>query len=157
MENFDPEKAARVWQRVQGKAAPAPEENAPTVSQGLSACIAGEQTDAAAYLNLSRRFQGKQALLLQKMAQQEQAHAACLRGMGVLVGYRQNSAGAASSHPEGTEALLRRCYGRELQCIAAYEARTGDPQFGPVYAWLAAQEREHCCRILELLGSLREK
>lgn len=157
MEIFDPEKAARVWQRVQGKATPAPEEKAPPCSLGLSTLIAGEREDGEAYLTLSHRFRGKPSLILQKIAQQEQAHAACLRGMGALTGEKKHSAGSAAFRPEGTEALLRRCYGRELQCIAAYEARTGDPQFGSVYAWLAAQEREHCCRILELLGSLREK
>ena len=157
METFDPEKAARVWQRVQGKEAPSWEEKATHYSQGLSPLIAGELEDGEAYLTLSRRFRGKQALILQKIAQQEQSHAACLQGIGALTGEKKPLAGTAAFRPEGTEALLRRCYGRELQCIAAYEARTGDPQFGPVYTRLAAQEREHCSIILELLGSLREK
>ena len=50
METIDPAKAARVWQRVQ---ADIPPENR---EQGLLEMIAQEWTDAAIYLQLSRRF-----------------------------------------------------------------------------------------------------
>jgi len=49
---------------------------------------------------------------------------------------------------------LRRCYGREMRCLAAYEARSGDSEYGPVFVQMAQQEREHCKNILHLLGKL---
>ena len=50
MEVFDPQKAAGVWQRVQGGAAqPRPEE-------GLLELIAREAEDAEIYLQLSRKL-----------------------------------------------------------------------------------------------------
>ena len=52
MDTIDHAKAARVWERVRSDTPPSPE-------QGLTELIAGEWTDAAVYLQLSRRFQGK--------------------------------------------------------------------------------------------------
>ena len=51
--------------------------------------------------------------------------------------------------------MLRRCYGREMRCLAQYEARANHPEYGPVFARLAEQEREHCRLILELIGNLK--
>ena len=64
-----------------------------------------------------------------------------------------------SAQPElaDPEALLRRCYGREMQCLAKYEARSSDPEFGVVFARLAEQERRHCHMVLELLGHLKKR
>ena len=81
METFNQEKAARVWQRVKGdNASPTPAPNA----QGLLGLIAEEWTDATTYLHLSRMFQGKQSATLRKLFEQEQAHAACLKGIYTL-------------------------------------------------------------------------
>lgn len=151
METYDPEKAARVWQRVRGEDTPAPNH------QGLLALIAEEWTDATTYLILSRRFQGKQSLLLRRMFEEEQAHAACLKGIYTLITGQRPITKSAPLPQEGTEAILRRCYGREMRCLAEYEARSADPEYGQVYARLATQERDHCRQILELLGSYKKK
>lgn len=151
MEAYDPEKTARVWQRVRGEDAAAPSH------QGLPALIAQEQTDASAYLLLSRRFQGKQSLVLRRMSEEAQAHAACLRGICTLVTGRHPDTKSAPLPQEGTEAILRRCYGRQMQRVAQYEARSADPEYGQVYARLAAQGWDRCRQILELLGSLKQK
>lgn len=151
MNAYDPEKAARVWQRVQGR------EPAPAVSfaQELRMLIAEEWNDAAAYLNLSRRFQGAQNALLRRMSQEEQSHAACLRGLYSLITGTRLAVQTSRPTQEPTEVILRRCYGREMRSLAEYEARSADSEYGPVFARLAAQEREHCKSVLELLGSLR--
>ena len=57
---------------------------------------------------------------------------------------------------ESPDRCLRRCYGQEMRCLAQYEARSTDPEYGPVFSRLAAQEREHCRIILELLGRLQK-
>ena len=151
MENYDKAKAARVWQRVQGAAVANP-------TQGLPGMIAEEWADAALYMALSKRVQGPAAATLRKMAQEEQTHMACLKGMYTLQGAGRPDIPApppADKAPIGL--LLRRCYGREMRCMAQYEARVGDPDYGQVFARMAQQEREHCRQILELLGSLPQE
>jgi rubrerythrin len=151
MDRIDPQKVARVWQRVQTDM---PVQN-PT--QGLLELIAHEWTDAATYLQLSRRFQGKDSVLLRKMAQQEQSHCACLKGIYTLITGTPPVVRAVPPAQENTQAILRRCYGREMQCLARYEEKASDPEYGQVYSRLADQEREHCRLILELLGNLKNK
>lgn len=151
METVDPAKAARVWQRVKA-------EN-PTVrpEQGLLELIAQEWTDAATYLQLSRRFQGKESAMLRRMFEEEQAHTACLKGIYTLITGKRPTVPATSPTQGDPEQILRRCYGREMQCLARYEQRSGDPEYGQVFARLADQEREHCRLVLELLGNLSKK
>ena len=155
MDTIDLKKAAAVWQRVQGGSAP-PAEPAVPDTQALLALIAEEWNDATTYLSLSRHFQGKDSALLRQMAQQEHSHAACLKGIYALI---------TGSHPrfhtppvpkEPPDILLRRCYGREMRCLAQYERRCADPDYGPVFIRLAQQERDHCRQVLELLGKLRK-
>lgn len=148
METYDKAKAARVWQRVQGEAAANP-------TQGLQGMIAEEWADAAIYLSLSKRVQGNAGAILRKMGQEEQAHMACLKGIYTLQGTGRPD---VSSPPPPDKApvstMLRRCYGREMRCLAQYESRSSDPEYGQIFARMAQQEREHCRQILELLGSL---
>ena len=153
MEVYDAEKAARVWQRVKGSSAsPAPEPN----TQGLLGLIAEEWTDATTYLHLSRMFQGRQSAMLRKMFEEEQAHAACLKGIYTLTTGTRPVTRTVPPPQEDPELTLRRCYGREMRCLAEYEARSADSQYGQVFARLATQEREHLRMILELIGSLKK-
>lgn len=149
METYDKQKAARVWQRVQGAA---PEDPV----RGLAGMIAEEWADAAAYLTMSRRVQGRESAILRKMGQEEQSHMACLKGMYTLLGTGRPEIPAPQPldrAPLGL--LLRRCYGREMRALAQYEARAADPEYGQIFARMAQQEREHCRQLLELLGSLK--
>ncbi len=150
METIDPKVAARVWQRVH------PEEGAAPREQGLPALIAQEWTDAGIYLQLSRRLQGKESAMLRKMHEQEQAHLACLKGVYTLITGSHPTVRSVPLPHEDTETTLRRCYGREMQCLALYEQRSNDPEFGQVFARLATQERTHCHMILEILGNLKK-
>jgi len=148
METYDKAKAARVWQRVQGEVTANP-------TQGLQGLIAEEWADAAIYLSLSRRTQGNASAILKKMGQEEQSHMACLKGIYTLQGTGRPDVPPpppVDKAPIGT--MLRRCYGREMRCLAQYESRANDPEYGQIYARMAQQEREHCRQILELLGSL---
>ncbi len=148
METYDKAKAARVWQRVQGEAAANP-------TQGLPGLIAEEWADAAIYLSLSRRVQGNASAILRKMGQQEQAHMACLKGIYTLQGAgRPDVPSPPPVDKAPVSMILRRCYGREMRCLAQYEARADHPEYGQIFARMAQQEREHCRQILELLGNL---
>ena len=148
METFDKAKAARVWQRVQGETATQP-------TQGLLGLIAEEWADAAIYLSLSRRVQGNPSAILRKMGQEEQSHMACLKGIYTLQGTgRPEIPSPPALDKAPVDVILRRCYGREMRCLAQYESRSSDPEYGQVFARMAQQEREHCRQILELLGSI---
>ena len=149
MNTIDPQKAARVWQRVQGAAQPK--------EQGLLTMIAREWTDAATYLQLSRRFQGKDSAALRRLYEEEQAHAACLKGIYTLITGSRPAVKATPPEIQDPEIILRRCYGQEMQCLAEYEARSEDSEYGPVFARLAEQEKEHCKVILELIGNLKKR
>lgn len=144
MEVMEGRKEALVWQRVRGEQARGEE--------GLLAMIAQEWTDAATYLQLSRRLTGKDSAILRNMYHQEQAHTACLKGIYTLITGSHPTVRAVPASQEQIDQVLRRCYGREMQSLAQYEARSADPQFGQVFARLAEQEREHCRLLLEIIG-----
>ena len=149
MNTIDPQKASRVWQRVQGVNQPSDRE--------LLTMIAREWTDAATYLQLTRQFTGKDSTKLRRLYEEEQAHTACLKGIYTLItGTRPNVKVLPIAGPD-PEAILRRLYGRQMQGLAEYEAKSSDPEYGPVFARLADQERDHCRTILEIIGNLKQR
>ena len=83
---------------------------------------------------------------------------ACLKGIYALQGTGKPDIPAPPPVDKApVSVILRRCYGREMRCLAQYEQRSGDPEYGQVFARLAAQERDHCRLVLELLGNLKKK
>lgn len=151
MDKIDPEKARQVWQRVQGATPTAPRE------QGLSELVVLEWTNATAYLQLSRHTPAKIAASLRHIHQQEMGNAACLKGIYTLLTGKKPAIKAVPPAPDSPDKVLRRCYGQEMHCLAQYEARRTDPEYGQVFARLAAQKQEHCRLVLELLGRLTGK
>ena len=148
---YDAEKTAQIWKRVQSQIPDVPDPSE------LLQMITEEWTDAVTYLHLSHHFRGKQSDALRKMAWQEQAHCACLKGIyTMLTGYHpQVHAPAVPREP--LRQLLRHCYNRELQCVSLYQARIDDPEHGASFARLAAQDQEHCHILLQLLGNMKTK
>lgn len=149
MDTIDREKAARVWQRVTAGT------NETRSLQELTDLIAQKWADATTYLHLSRRFQGKESGILRRLSEQSQAHTACLKGIYTLITGSHPVVRTIPPSQDPPEMILRRCYGREMRCLAQYEAHTSDPDYGQVYARLADQEKEHCRTILELIGNLK--
>lgn len=148
MKPYDPKTAARVWDRVQSTAVPAGD------AQMVLNLIAEEMLDAAAYLRLAKRLPPPQAAIARQLSQQEQAHIACLKGIYTLITGRKAIVPPPAVSDDPPDIVLRRCYGREMRCLAQYEARQADPQYGHIFLTLARQEKEHCHRILEILGAL---
>lgn len=151
METIDSQLQQRVWQRVQGSARTVED---PAV---LLELIAGEWTDGAAYLQLSRRCSGKDAALLRQMHAQEQSHVACLKGIYSILTGRPAIVKAPPLPRENREAALRRCYRREMQCLEVYRQWARHPEFGPVFEKMYGQELAHCRTLLELLGRVPTK
>ena len=48
---------------------------------------------------------------------------------------------------------LRRCYDHTLQRLGAFQLRSSDPVYGPVFRDLSQQTERHCRYITELIGS----
>lgn len=151
MLSYDAEKASQVWERVHAGREESPRH------QHLPGLIAEEFAAAAAYLRLSRHFQGKDAALLRRLAEEEKSHGACLQGIQTLLTGQKAAAATPASRPETLRGALQRCYHRELRSVADYEKRSADPEYGPIFAKFAAQEREHCCSVLALLGKLQDR
>ena len=148
MKQYDPKTAKMVWDRVQNAAVPAPD--APAILN----LIEEELIDAAAYLRLSKKLPPAQAVIARQLSQQEQSHAGCLRGIYTLITGRKAIVPQQVISDDLPEIVLRRCYGREMRCLAQYEARQTDPQYGHVFRTLARQEQAHCHRILEIFGAI---
>ena len=148
MKNYDPKTAARVWDRVQNAAVPIAD------AQLILNLIADEALDAATYLQLSKRLPTPQATVIRQMAQQEQAHISCLKGIYTMITGEKAKILPPKVADDPPDIVLRRCYGREMRALVQYEARQNDPQYGHVFRTLARQEQEHCHRLLEILGIL---
>jgi len=153
MNTYDHQKAARVWQRVRGNG----EEKQEDWAAELPELIMNEWNAGAVYMQLARQMQPRQAQILQQLSREELAHAACLKGIHTLMTGEHIVTRSPQPEKEPPEMTLRKCYGREMRRLKEYEKRREDLEYGPVFARMARQEREQCCRLLELLGNLEKK
>ena len=153
-QKFDKEMAKRVWERVQTA-----QPEIPVLPQhhkdALQGLIVEEWQEAECYQLLTRQIPAKQDVL-QKLYQQKKAQVSCLKGIYTMVTGHNPQIHAKTPQTEPTERMLRRCYGRQMRCLAQYEARSTDPEYGPIYAKLALLNRNHCHTLLELIGSLKK-
>ncbi|MBE6976377.1 MAG: hypothetical protein E7439_04185 [Ruminococcaceae bacterium] len=143
MERIDPHTQQRVWQRVRGEQPDAIQE------QPL---IAAEAEIAAQLQTLIRYFPGN-SRMLKAMLTQTRHHLACLRGMHLLrqgINLPKSTGIHRNSDPT---ALVRKCYVNCLNLCARYAALSNDPEYGIVYAEMAATTRHHCAQLLTLLGN----
>jgi hypothetical protein len=122
----------RVWQRVL--------QTEPQEQQTLQMLLRQLSMDLAF---LKRHPVAKDDPLIMEYA--EQLHS--LKGILLLTG---------GSIPRDTASVsehsLQRCFDHGLRRLSAYQLRTSDPVYGPVFRELAAQTGQHCFRITQLLG-----
>ncbi len=148
MEHYDPGQVTRVWQRVWS------EGTEKSVLPGLKALAAAEITEAALLKRLSAQL-GDGGVLL-KMSREDAAHGECIKGIYIMATGEHPELKPYLTETEKPETALRKCYVRKLRAIAQYESRAGDADYGSAFSWLARQEEEHCCRILQLMGRLKK-
>ena len=122
--------------------------------QDLRALLLAEEMLADACTRLARRATAREAASLQRVARDARGHAACLEGICVLVTGEAPEVRTPAPEDGPAAALLRKCYGRAMRTLVTYEARSRDAEYGPVFARLAAQQRDQCRLILELIGTL---
>ena len=147
MKNIDPKTAERVWERVQ-----TPTHNADAAA--IQSLLTEETLDALTYTRLAKRLPAAQAAIARQLAQQEQTHITCLKGIYAMLTGSSPKVAVIPPADDPIPIILRRCYGREMRALAQYEARQTDPQYGHIFRKLARQEQEHCQKLLELLGAL---
>ncbi len=138
----------RVWQRI---AAPGP------CRQGAEDLIqlqheALEMSEI--YGRLRKNARGRSAQLLQRLQEGEQANAACLRGIGRILGSDPGKPGTGFPGQELPRRALEKCYHRTRRARLEYTARSAEPEFGPVFHNLAEREAAHAVLLAELLGSM---
>ena len=141
----------RVWQRVQGKT----EGAASTLPEGLPALIMEQLQLSSIYGQLSRQAGGQSGGTYMRLSRESRMQAVCLKGIVILMNGHAPSPAAAPVQAMQPDILLRRCYGAELRLLKAYESRCGDPEYGPVLNRMADRSRDHCCTLLELIGTLK--
>lgn len=148
MDAYDPKKAQRVWQRVQSAQLPTASQTEP---EGL---IIRANMAKAIYLKLAQQGLSNEAPVLRKLAEKKQGQIACLKGMRLLSAGRPITAVPPPASKETPLAALRRCFSIEAHALREYELHTPDREYGPVWADLAAEQRQLCRALLELLGRL---
>lgn len=120
--------------------------------QDLYRLLLAQETAADTYTRLAHQFQGREGVMLHRLAREARAHGACLEGICVLVTGKVPNLHTLPPETGTTQSLLRRCYGRAMRLLVTYEARREDLEYGPIFARLAVQQQEHCKTILELIG-----
>ena len=149
--DYDTQKAARVWQRVQMEKQEVPVAQRADHLPGL---ILEQLQLAAAYLQLARQLPGKDGAVFVRLAREARAQGACLKGILALMSEHVPEVSSAPVQFSAMEAMLRRCYGKELRLLKEYEACQTDPEYGPVFERLASRGRDHCWVLLEMIGRI---
>ena len=131
--------AARVWQRV---LPPEPREQ-----QTLQTLMRQLHLDMA---YLKQRSKGGEDPTVGLLIREYTGQLHSLRGILLLTG------GSLPRESGGmTDHSLSRCFDHALQRLAAWQLRSADPVFGPVFRKLAQQTEHHCFCLTQLLGSSR--
>lgn len=149
MEKIDPALAQRVWQRVQRTE---PAFTGPDAA-ALTMMTAEALTDADACQKLARTMGGKGGALL-RLARQDRAQAECLKGICRLLTGKTPQIHLPPQKPAPAAATLQRCYTNHLRRLREFERCCADPELGPAFEKLAAEEQDHCRLLLELIGTL---
>ena len=126
----------RVWQRVL-----APD---PTEQQTLQMLLRQLSLDIA---YLSQRSKAPEDPVAAQLIREYTGQLHSLRGILLLTGgsIPADAAGAADHS-------LRRCFDHAMRRLGAYQLRSSDPVYGPVFRQLAEQTGQHCFLLTRLLG-----
>lgn len=143
MEPVDQKLQARVWQRVQGAAAPRNCAEPLVLVSELAAhyrILTGKTTaNSESFRRLFRQLQATRKTLL---------------GLGRICGCG-GEAVPVSVPGENLPGRIQKCCHLERRLGDALEGLSGDPEWGRVYQRLAADARGRSMQLLEILGTVR--
>lgn len=146
MEQFDREKAQRVWKRVQGdrNVPPMPVGPARILQPNPEGLLLGELTD----LQLLRTSKDP---ALRQLAAQSQSRAAVLRGICRLM---ELTGPSELPRPDNKPlpTALRHLMGRLLRRLQEYRQLCENEEFGPLYDSLAHQTQESAVLLARIIG-----
>lgn len=134
----------KIWQRVKGDAAP--------VTDGLPGVASGALSRAALYNALARQLQGPGRSIFLSLQEEEQQCVRYLQGIYRLSTGNKMQLSSLPPTAKKVETALQKCYGQSLKALVFFDQRTNHPEYGPVFAHLAAKMRDNCCKIAGLLG-----
>ena len=120
----------------------------------LCKLLLAEEEATGAYLTLARQVGPKERGIFQRMAQEAQSSATCLKGIHLLTTGRTPTLGPIPPARGSLSGMLRRCYGQAIRSLRIYEALKDHPEYGPALGQLATQKQNHCQTLLELMGRL---
>lgn len=141
MKNDPTHRERQVWQRVNRQEAPSRESLRPWLLSALEA--------AADYRHLAQNSSGRRREILVRLAEGEEAAAACLRGMLAVSGSKVSpSPPAPNKRPKVLLYRLRQC----RESYRFYSGCAADPEYGAVFQRLALRQGEQMALLLTLLG-----
>ncbi len=147
MEGIDQDKAARVWQRVQSRAAPTTLDPA---GESLPELMLQSHALAGIYLGLQRRFSGKDGETIRSLYQQHRDLACCLRGLCLAADRAVPKLPPMEAGSGGTRDQLLSAARRELRFRECLGREVGE--FQPVLARLCDQAAARAQTALMLAG-----
>ena len=146
--HIDQQKAARVWQRVQSRQAPAPQPQGLTLTpEGL---VLEEMTDSLLFAQLAQQV--KDGTALRTLSQQAAHRASILRGICVLSGLTAPGQIPKPSRQDNIPAALRRLMGRLLRRTEEYRKLCDHGEFGELYQGLVKLTRESALLLAQVIG-----
>lgn len=128
---------SQVWQRVH------PPE--PSEQQSLQLLIRQLQQDLG---YLKQRYQTGEDPTAGQLIKEYTGQIRSLRGILLLTG---GNLPRQTTSPEAHS--LSRCFDQAHRRLSAYQLRSSDPVYGPVFRELARQAEQHCFRITQLIGN----
>lgn len=140
MEQFDRNRAERIWQRVQGTREQDRED------MPLAGWVYRSQQLRQGLTALQRQL-GEQKM--QRLILRQREHERILRGMCLLRGVEVPSV-PAGGESILREALLRRCIGLSLGLARDYSRWEDEPEFGDVIAYLYRQSQSQCAELIAI-------
>lgn len=147
MEIPDTGRQGAVWQRVRGEETP---------EAGLQQLAAVQLELMGVYTRLAKVFQGREREMLLSLRGQCMEQLRCLKGIHRMITGTALTAASVPPPEERAETALRRCYGKALRQIAAYESRMHNGEYGCVYEHMVREEKDHCRMLARLMGRLDE-
>lgn len=112
---------------------------------------------AASYRHLSQTLTGPGKELAKRLWEEEQATAACLKGLSILSGSGAEVLKIWDPPKDPPRKLLVKCYHQAHRCMIDCMGRSAEPEYGTVFRHLSDREAHHCAILSQLLGMLSDK
>ena len=108
----------------------------------------------ASYRHLSQTLTGPGKELAKRLWEEEQASAACLKGLAILSGSGAEVLKIWDPPKDPPRKLLIKCYHKSHRCMLDCMGHSAEAEYGTVFRCLSDREGQHCALLAQLLGML---